>query len=199
MGFSTSSSKGVNANVPMKAGPSVKAFLTSIVVDKGNLKFTFENQTGKFVKTEFAINREHPSYKKQQEEWELDRITHIFSAFVPKEELDKVSGDTFEEWANGLVKLVGDKYKGVECTLKLIVNKRNYLDFPPFPNFLSTANEVREWVSNPTYDNYEYRKDQPDADGAVPGAAPGGAPPVGGAPTGEVVLDNSSEEDDLPF
>lgn len=163
MNFSSKNVAATNTSSPMKPGPEVKCELTKLEVDeKGNVKVVFQNETGTLSKTEFKIDPTHEKYDAEKSEWTMERLVHIFTAFIPQEQLDTIEETTFEAWAKRAIALVGDNYKGKECTLKVVVNKKNFVDLPTFTNFLSTEFRPCTWNVNPKYDKFEFSADTPD-------------------------------------
>ena len=76
------------------------------------------------------------------------RVKHILSKFMPSEEVT-LSGSNYAEFANRVIALLGDKAKGKKVFIKLTYgtkaypNKKNRLDFPKFPDFISNDNDLK--------------------------------------------------------
>jgi hypothetical protein len=132
-----------------------------------------------FKHTEFPINeatvagfsRKHKSGPNKDKEFtreekikaaydeQADKIKHILTKFMPEKDVI-LKGATFEDFANSVVKLLGDKFVGKKLRLKLVYNKKNYLSFPKF-NFIENVETTPSRLKiDPQWDKLE--KDEAD-------------------------------------
>ena len=73
----------------------------------------------------------------------LIRIKHICTKFVDSDSFS-VSGSTFIELCDNLIKFMGTKYQGIPVRLKVIYNYKDYNSLPNFCPFIETM------TTNPT-------------------------------------------------
>ena len=64
------------------------------------------------------------------------RVRHILTKFIPEEQA-VLSGNTFEEFANGVVKLLGNNNVGKSVAIKLVYNNKDYLSFTKYLGFIA--------------------------------------------------------------
>jgi len=163
--FSTNNLSSVNEKAAMAPGERVKAQLVEVKVDdQGHFKTVFQNNSGKLTKTEFMIDPSNPSHNIDAAKASQERIIHILTAFVPESTFAGVEAPDFKSWCGMLIAKLGTAYVGKECELKAVVNKKGYVDFPYFPNFISTEFRPLSWTSNPKYDKYVFPTDTPDVE-----------------------------------
>jgi len=132
--------------------------------------FYFEDEKGgKMTHQEYNDGPDIDGYSEKWFGVKIERITHILAAFIPKDAMDRVEGNTLEEWVTqfigtegGMGLLTPDMYTGIELTLKVGRNKNNFASFGNYPNFITSALNPCTWASNATYDIYEYSTETPD-------------------------------------
>jgi len=66
---------------------------------------------------------------------QVSRIDRIVTTFIPKETFQGVEADTFEDFANKTIAVLGDHYKGIKIRIKVVYDKRNYTSLPPYTNY----------------------------------------------------------------
>ena len=168
MGFSSKGTSSKNEKAVMQPGPEVNAVLAGIEVnDKGDMIFTFKNETGTLQHREFNIDESHPSYKKEYADSELGRIKHIAGAILGAEaeaKIDAIDAPDFKAWAGQVKAMIeASPNKGTALKLKVVVNKKNFASLPLFPDFISSEIRELKWGIDPRYDNFEFSADTPDA------------------------------------
>lgn len=110
--------------------------------DYPNLEFTFKGPDGSELKhKEFEIN-ESTEYAQQSMERMNGKVVHILRRFMSKDEAKIPEVSNFAGYAKAVIKLIGDKYKGVKLRVKATFNKKGYVSFPLFPDFLENMSVV---------------------------------------------------------
>jgi hypothetical protein len=167
-GFSSKGTSSKNEKAVMAPGPEVNAVLAGLEVnDKGDMIFTFRNESGSLAHREFNIDPSHSQYVKEYADSETGRIKHIACAFLGAEaeaKIDAIEAPDFKAWA-GQVKAMIDASpnKGTALKLKVVVNKKNFASLPLFPDFISSEVRSLSWVVNPKYDKFEFSTEKPDS------------------------------------
>jgi hypothetical protein len=93
------------------------------------------------------------------------RLKHILGRFISEENVKKVVAPNFEQLIkfiaspNALIKAA----QNVQCTLKLIYDKKGYIKFPPYPNFISTEKYPKSFKYDPRYDRLVKEAPEPSA------------------------------------
>jgi len=147
------------------------------------LKFMFSDEHGaSFTHIEFSIdppklkelcktwgknNSETESYIKQQFDAQGERIKHILSCFIPKDKC-VFRASNFQEFAEGVIKMVGDTYVNVPCRIKTVYKKNSqYTTFPnrAFKPFIQPMTQPNSLTIDPKWDIVEAV--QPDSSGDV--------------------------------
>ena len=64
------------------------------------------------------------------------RVRHILTKFIPEEKA-VLSGDTFEEFAKGVIALLGNNNVGKSVAIKLVYNNKDYLSFTKYVGFIA--------------------------------------------------------------
>jgi hypothetical protein len=100
------------------------------------------------------------------------RIKHIVSKFIAEDKII-IKASSFEEYANAVIKLLGDTFKGIKLRLKLIYNNKNLLSFPKFPKFVELMSVTPTQLELTDYDKDKLKKSTADAEtgGSSKGAA----------------------------
>jgi hypothetical protein len=166
--FSSKGTSSKNDKAVMIPGSEVKAHLVEVTVDdKGDMTWVFKNSTGGLQHKEFAIDRNHPKYKQEVEESVISRIKHLACAFLGEAEeskIDAIVAHSYAQWAKQVAAMVmASPNIKEEVTLKVVVNPKNYIGFPLFPNFISSKVRPLRWIVNPKYDVFVFSEKKPDA------------------------------------
>jgi hypothetical protein len=66
---------------------------------------------------------------------QIRRINAIVTTFIPEEEFRKVKADTFKEFCESTIAMLGDSYKGVKVRIKVVYDKRNFTSLPKYTNY----------------------------------------------------------------
>jgi len=69
------------------------------------------------------------------------RVKHILTKFVPEEQC-VLQGNTYAEFSNGVITLLGDHNKGKKVAIKLLYNNKGNLVFTKYVGFI--ANEAKD-------------------------------------------------------
>lgn len=118
--------------------------MTRIVVDtspNGNhfIAFYFEGEDGKtFSHTEWEPKETDPIKLESKTNNLLKRIKHIGTKYVSKEVFENIVSTDFKSFCEGVVKTIGDKYKGLKVRLKVTYNNKNFTSFPNYVPFMET-------------------------------------------------------------
>jgi len=170
---------GITENVSLKdvVYESLKADGTGDDV----LKFLFSDAaSSSFTHIEFPIDADRltelakgwgksqadaESYVKQQFDAQGERIKHILSCFIPKDKC-VFRAKNFQEFADGVIKMLGETYVEVPCRVKIVYKKNSqYTTFPnrAFKPFIQPMREPNRLVIDPKWDIVEAAA--PDASG----------------------------------
>lgn len=162
---------GITENVSLKdvVYESLKADGTGDDV----LKFLFSDAaSSSFTHIEFPIEADRltelakgwgksqadaESYVKQQFDAQGERIKHILSCFIPKDKC-VFRAKNFQEFADGVIKMLGETYVEVPCRVKIVYKKNSqYTTFPnrAFKPFIQPMNEPNRLVIDPKWDIVE--------------------------------------------
>ena len=145
------------------------------------IKFLFSDTAGSsFTHIEFPIDADRltelakgwgksqadaESYTKQQFDAQGERIKHILSCFIPKDKC-VFRAANFKEFAEGVIKMVGDTYVDVPLRVKIVYKKNSqYTTFPnrAFKPFVQPMREPNRLAIDPKWDIVEAA--QPDTSG----------------------------------
>lgn len=100
------------------------------------LMFNFKGANGEtFRHIEWAVGEQAQDVEKSQLAL-AKRVKHIITKFIPEEKA-VLSGSTYEEFAKGVIALVGDDYKGKKVAIKLVYNDKGNLIFTKYLGFIS--------------------------------------------------------------
>lgn len=158
----------------------VPCFLTEIkksdVNGKPALDFVFvynntNNQNdpsngAKFTHREWDPTIDPPRVTRTEKEREdeytvvMSRILHICSRYVDENTIRGVQAETWENYcdviAQSMVKYLKDERGNfIPAEVKAVYNKKNWVAFPRYPDFISTAFKPAKFTWNPTYDKNE--------------------------------------------
>lgn len=171
-----------NVSTVTKSGPIVPGHRVVVTMDnielneKGDIIFTAHNDTGAFKHMHFNNNATRKPKSQTKEDIDhfntanartFQRTVHIFSAFVPKAELDQIKAANYTEWRKAACKLfMRNNGVGKEVTIHAIVNDNNYVALPAFDNCVSSDIHDCKWVSNPDKHKYVFSeiKAKPDVE-----------------------------------
>ena len=96
-------------------------------------------------------------YAKNEFRAQGERVQHILSCFIPKDKC-VFKADTFEKFAEGIIRLLGENHKDVPCRMKIVYKKgSNYTTFPKraIKPFIQPMNEPSRIKIDPKWDNIE--------------------------------------------
>lgn len=100
------------------------------------VEFAFLNEEGQtFTHTEFAPMDEDVEKRNKKTANQVKRIMHILTKIVPKESIS-FKAETFKEFVEKIIAIVGDNYKGKLFRGKVVYNDRNYTTFPNYVPFI---------------------------------------------------------------
>lgn len=100
--------------------------------------FYFKDLSGAEVpKTEWEPKDEDPEKLKGKISKQMTRIHHMLvaSGILTKEELN-IKAASFEDFGNQLVKVVGDKAKGVKLRAKVVYDDNNFTTLPNYTKYI---------------------------------------------------------------
>lgn len=63
-------------------------------------------------------------------------VKHILTKFMPEVDVIIPNVSSFEAYAKAVIALAGTKYTGQKFRLKIVYNKKGYIGFPLFPDFI---------------------------------------------------------------
>ena len=137
------------------------------------LKFLFSDAaSSSFTHIEFPIDADRltelakgwgksqadaESYVKQQFDAQGERIKHVLSCFIPKDKC-VFRAANFKEFADGVIKMLGETYVDVPCRVKIVYKKNSqYTTFPnrAFKPFIQPMREPNRLVIDPKWDIVE--------------------------------------------
>lgn len=130
------------------------------------LRFYFASESGEtFTHTEFAVDPEH--IKTMAKQWGNDadqmikqavedmgaRIKHILSTFMPEDQII-IDAKSWEDYISKIVALAGDLYKDSKYRLKLVLNNKDFVQFPKktFSDFIQNMDTPNTLKIVPKYD-----------------------------------------------
>jgi hypothetical protein len=149
----------------MAPGEKVQAIFTGAEIgEKGEIRFTFENSSGTLthkIWNNYDIDPKDlkpvgTKERKQQDKDLTERCAyHIGGALLPREVLDGIEAATFDQYGKELVRHLNHASKGTECVLHVVVNKKGFVDFPKFPNFIKSIHlPESDWATDSRYHSY---------------------------------------------
>lgn len=131
---------GVHSDVALE---SVEFKSIHAQVNNGDptLAFNFVGPKGeKFTHLEYPADSANDPTKAAG--FMVSRVKHILARFMPAEEV-VLSGNTYAEFSNAIINLLGTKNKGVKVAVKLTFGTKKYpakrLGFPKFPDFIASS------------------------------------------------------------
>jgi hypothetical protein len=99
------------------------------------LMFNFKGSNGEtFRHIEWAVDMTREDAAKKLESMGK-RVKHIVTKFIPEDKAT-LSGNSYAEFGNGVVNLVGSKNKGIKLRIKLVYKDNGNLAFTPYTGFI---------------------------------------------------------------
>ncbi len=99
------------------------------------LIFEFEGPNKEqFRHVEFPVDESREGFEKKYASL-AKRIKHILNKYMPEEKV-VLTGETFEQFAKGVIGLLGNSYKTIPVRVKLILNDSDRLGFPKYLPFI---------------------------------------------------------------
>ena len=132
---------GVNVNAVLE---TVELSVDANKTVTGDLVFTFKGTTpGNTGNFNFRIfknnfNKADEKYNDESAKRNLANIKHIMAAYLPDTIVSKVGGNTIEEFFGNVIKVLNKQVIARPCKLKVTLNNTNKLQFPMFPDFITT-------------------------------------------------------------
>ena len=136
---------------PLNPGINIPAKLTSVEFKKDkdgaqtqDLSFNFEgtdagNQGSfNFIIWASTFDANHQSYSEDGLKRTIAQIKHILAAFMDEAIVLKVQGKNWLEFATNIVKALTKYGIGKDCKLKVILDNKDRLSFPLYPDFIVT-------------------------------------------------------------
>ena len=139
---------GINENI--RLGKANGEYPIRYGVSKNNteyLEFSFLNEEGQaFIHTEFlpVVRQEDPDYKAKLEKKtinQMKRVRHIATKIVSEDVL-KFKAETFKEFCDTIIKIIGTNYINKLFRVKIVYNDRNYTTFPNYVPFIENMQDT---------------------------------------------------------
>lgn len=141
MGYNTSAALAQTKNdvAFIEAGIHDNVVMTGIrkaTTDNGNkfIEFSFDKDGDRATHTEWEVKRSpqdtDETFEKKQLN-QMSRILQIMGCFVAKERLS-FNASNFEEFADMVIRILGDSYKNVFLRIKLVYNNKGYTTLPNY-------------------------------------------------------------------
>lgn len=122
---------GIHENVELKNVEYAKT-------PQGNeyIAFTFENESGKLVHTEWSPKSKDDDQEKLQERVtnQIKRIKQIVTKFVPEDKY-VINANNFKEFADYTVKVLNIANKGQKVRLKALYSSNGFVTLPNYSKF----------------------------------------------------------------
>jgi len=100
------------------------------------IEFSFLNDEGQsFIHTEYVPTDEDVEKRNKKTANQIKRVRHILTKIV-NEDLIKFKVETFKQFAEKVIEIVGDNYKDKLFRVKIVYNDRNYTTFPNYVPFI---------------------------------------------------------------
>jgi hypothetical protein len=136
---------GINENV--RLGKANDEYPIRYGVSKNNtefVEFSFLNEEGQtFTHTEFAPTDEDDEKRNKKTANQIKRVRHILTKIVPEDSI-KFKVETFKQFVEKVIEIVGDNYKGKLFRAKIVYNDRNYTTFPNYVPFMEKMEVEKE-------------------------------------------------------
>lgn len=147
-----SESTGINYVLPgirenLKLGKANGEYPIRYGLSKNNnefIEFSFLNDEGQtFIHTEYVPTDEDLAKRDKKVANQTKRIRHILTKIV-NEDLIKFKVETFKQFAEKVIEIVGDNYKDKLFRGKIVYNDRNYTTFPNYVPFIEKMDVEKE-------------------------------------------------------
>jgi len=101
-----------------------------------SLMFNFKGANGEtFRHIEWAVGEQATDVEKSQQSL-AKRVKHIITKFIPEEQA-VLAGNSYAEFAQGVINLIGDNNKGKKVAIKLVYNDKGNLIFTKYVGFIA--------------------------------------------------------------
>lgn len=164
--------------------------------DEGNefMVFTFEKEGKNVSLTEWRPKDDDPKKLADKTTNQIKRVKHIVTKFVPEEQYE-FNANSFKDFCEKTISILGDKYKGKKVRIKVVYNYNNYTTLPNYVPFIEQMEVKKEESKIEVLSIDKMVKDKADNEPKTT------ANPFESAPaTDDSVKEGSGEEtDDLPF
>jgi hypothetical protein len=159
----TVKSEGSSTSV-FPLGITDNAEMTNVSVDtasNGNafLKFEFTSSEGsKLNHFEWPIDTQNEGWEKKLQS-QMKRVKHILTKFMEEDKII-INADSFENFAKGIITLLGNTYVGKKLRVKTVYSYNNYVSIPKYVPFVETMDTDPTRLNITSFDKME--KDEAD-------------------------------------
>ena len=159
----TVKSEGSSTSV-FPLGITDNAEMTGVSIDtasNGNafLKFTFTSDTGSTLNHfEWPIDTQNEGWEKKLQS-QMKRVKHILTKFMEEDKII-INADSFENFAKGVITLLGNTYVGKKLRVKTVYSYNNYVSIPKYVPFVETMDTDPTKLNITSFDKME--KDEAD-------------------------------------
>ena len=159
----TVKSEGSSTSV-FPLGITENAEMTNVSVDtasNGNafLKFEFTSSEGsKLNHFEWPIDTQNEGWEKKLQS-QMKRVKHILTKFMEEDKII-INADSFENFAKGVITLLGNTYVGKKLRVKTVYSYNNYVSIPKYVPFVETMDINPTKLNITSFDKME--KDEAD-------------------------------------
>ena len=159
----TVKSEGSSTSV-FPLGITDNAEMTNVSVDtasNGNafLKFEFTSSEGsKLNHFEWPIDTQNEGWEKKLQS-QMKRVKHILTKFMEEDKII-INADSFENFAKGIITLLGNTYVGKKLRVKTVYSYNNYVSIPKYVPFVETMDVNPTKLNITSFDKME--KDEAD-------------------------------------
>jgi hypothetical protein len=159
----TVKSEGSSTSV-FPLGITENAEMTNVSVDtasNGNafLKFEFTSSEGsKLNHFEWPIDTQNEGWEKKLQS-QMKRVKHILTKFMEEDKII-INADSFENFAKGIITLLGNTYVGKKLRVKTVYSYNNYVSIPKYVPFVETMDTDPTRLNITSFDKME--KDEAD-------------------------------------
>lgn len=106
---------------------------------KNVLAFHFKGKNGEtFRHVEFPVDADDPKADSKFKNLGV-RIKHILLRFVPEDQIIIANVNSFEEYCNAVIALIGNKNKETKVAIKLVYDDRGNLGFTKYVGFIANT------------------------------------------------------------
>ena len=159
----TVKSEGSSTSV-FPLGITDNAEMTGVSIDtasNGNafLKFTFTSDAGSALNHfEWPIDTQNEGWEKKLQS-QMKRVKHILTKFMEEDKII-INADSFENFAKGVITLLGNTYVGKKLRVKTVYSYNNYVSIPKYVPFVETMDTNPTKLNITSFDKME--KDEAD-------------------------------------